>query len=86
VNEALKELKAAVQEADKEVTNAMDTEDAILEHLVDWFGNPIEMICSRKAEFSSWKLCRGTYEQHRDWFMATQGYRTLLSCAQSMRF
>jgi hypothetical protein len=30
VNEALKELKAAVREADKEVTNAMDTEDAIL--------------------------------------------------------
>jgi hypothetical protein len=32
VNEALKELKAAVREADKEVTNAMDTEEAIL----DW--------------------------------------------------
>jgi hypothetical protein len=30
VNEALKKLKAAVREADKEVTNAMDTEDAIL--------------------------------------------------------
>jgi hypothetical protein len=60
VNEALKELKAAVREADKEVTNAIDTEDAILEHLVDQFGNPIEMICSREAEFSSWKSCKGT--------------------------
>jgi uncharacterized membrane protein YgcG len=68
VNEALKELKAAVREADKEVTNAMDTEEAILEHLVDRFGNPIEMIRSREAEFASWKPCKGTYEQRRDWF------------------
>ena len=68
MNEALKELKAAVQEADKEVTNAMDTEEAILEHLVDRFGNPIEMIRSREAEFASWKPCKGTYEQRRDWF------------------
>jgi hypothetical protein len=68
VNEALKELKAAVREADKEVTNTMDTEDAILEHLVDRFGNPIEMIPNREAEFSSWKPCKGTYEQRCNWF------------------
>jgi hypothetical protein len=68
VNKALKELKAAVREAHKEVTNAMDTEEAIMEHLIDRFGNPIEMIRSREAEFSSWKPCKGTYEQRRDWF------------------
>jgi hypothetical protein len=68
VNKALKELKAAVREADKEVTNAMDTEEAILEHLVDRFGNPIEMIRSREAEFASWKPIKGSYEQRRDWF------------------
>jgi hypothetical protein len=68
VNEALKELKAAVREADKEFTNAMDTEEAIMEHLIDRFSNPIEMIRSREAEFSSWKPCKGTYEQRRDWF------------------
>jgi hypothetical protein len=64
----LKELKAAVREADKEVTNAMDTEDAILEHLVDQFGNPIEMIRSREAEYTSWKPSKGSCEQRRDWF------------------
>jgi len=68
VYEALKELKAAVQETGNEVTNAMDTEEDIMEHLNDRFGNPIKMIRSREAEFSSWKPCRGTYEQHRDWF------------------
>ncbi len=68
MNEALKELKAAVWEADKEVTSAMDTEEAILEHLIERFGNPIEMIRSREAEFSSWKPSKGTYEQRRDWF------------------
>jgi hypothetical protein len=68
VNEALKELKAAVREADKEVTSSMDTEEAILDHLIDRFGNPIEMIRSREAEFSSWKQSKGTYEQRRDWF------------------
>jgi hypothetical protein len=68
VNEALKELKAAVQEADKEVTNAMDMEEAIMEHLIERFGNPIEMIRSREGEFSSWKPCKGTHEQRRDWF------------------
>jgi hypothetical protein len=68
VNEALKELKAAVREAEKEVTSAMDTEEAILDHLIERFGNPIEMIRSREAEFSSWKPSKGTYEQRRDWF------------------
>jgi hypothetical protein len=68
VNEALKELKAAVREADKEVTNTMDTEEAILEHLIEMFGNPIEMIRSREAEFTSWQPSKGTYEQRRDWF------------------
>jgi hypothetical protein len=68
VNEALKELKAAVREADKEVTRDMDTEEAILEHLIERFGNPIEMIRSREAEFTSWKPSKGTYEQRRDWF------------------
>jgi hypothetical protein len=68
VNEALKELKAAVREADKEVTNAMDTEEAILEHLIERFGNPIEMIRCREAEFTSWKPSKGTFEQRRDWF------------------
>ncbi len=53
MNEALKELKATVREDDKEVTNAMDTEEAIMEHLIDRFGNPIEMIRSREAELSS---------------------------------
>ncbi len=67
VNEALKELKAAVREADK-VTSAMDTEEAILEHLIERFGNPIEMIRNREEEFSSWKPSKGTYEQRRDWF------------------
>jgi hypothetical protein len=68
VNEALKELQAAVREADKEVTSAMDTEEAILDHLIERFGNPIEMIRSREAEFSSWKQSKITYEQRRDWF------------------
>jgi hypothetical protein len=68
VNEALKELKAAVREADKEVTSAMDTEEAILDHLIERFSNPIEMIRSREAEFSSWKPSKGTYEHRRDWF------------------
>jgi hypothetical protein len=84
VNVALKELKAAVREADKEVTNAMDTEEAILEHLVDRFGNPIEMIRSREAEFASWKPVKGSYEQTGS-TTAGRDCRTSLSCARNMK-
>ncbi len=63
MNEALKELKAAVREADKDVINAMKTE-----HLKERFGNPMELIRNREAEFASWKRCKGSSEFRRDWF------------------
>jgi hypothetical protein len=86
VNEALKELKAAVREADKEVTNAVDTEDAILEHLVDRFSNLIEMIRTGRLSSPAGSRARGPMSSAATGStIAARDYRTLLSCAQSMR-
>jgi hypothetical protein len=69
VHEALKELKTAVREADKAATDAMGTEEAIFDHLMERFGNVLELIRAREAEFASWRSCKGSYERRRDFFI-----------------
>jgi hypothetical protein len=45
----------------------METEAAILEHLKERFGNPMELIRNREVEFASWKLYKGTSKFRRYW-------------------
>ncbi len=68
VNEELK----AVREADKDVTNAMETE-----HLKERFGNPMELIHNREAEFASWKRCKGSSKFRQDWFCHAEHHRVV---------
>ena len=69
VEEALKELKMAVQPPTRAAVQKMSTEKQIFDYLKAHFGNPVVLLSAREEEVRSWGECKGTDGARREWLI-----------------
>ena len=69
VEEALKELKMAVQPPTRAAIQKMATERLIFDYLKAHFGNPVLLLSAREAEIRAWSDCKGTDGVRREWLI-----------------
>jgi hypothetical protein len=69
VDEALKELKVAVQAPARAAVAKMETEAAIFAYLRTHYGNPVLLLSAREEEIRAWTDCKGTDQVRREWLI-----------------
>ena len=69
VEEALKELKLAVQPPSRAAIQKMANEKLIFDYLKAHFGNPVLLLSAREAEIRAWPDCKGTNTTRREWLI-----------------
>jgi hypothetical protein len=69
VDEALKELKVAVQAPARAAVGKMETEAAIFAYLRTHYGSPVLLLSAREEEIRAWTDCKGTDQVRREWLI-----------------
>ena len=69
VEEALKEMKMAVQPPTRAAVQKMTSEKQVLDYLKAHFGNPVLLLSAREEEVRSWNECKGTDAARREWLI-----------------
>ena len=69
VEEALKELKLALQQPARAAVQKMVTEEAIFNYLRAHYGNPVLLLNGREEEIRAWNSCKGTDTEKREWLI-----------------
>ena len=69
VEEALKELKLALQQPARAAVQKMVSEEAIFNYLRAHYGNPVLLLNGREEEIRAWNSCKGTDTEKREWLI-----------------
>ena len=69
VEEALKELKVAVQAPARQAVDKLGSDLAIFKYLRTHFGNPVLLLSARETEVRGWADCKGNYQARREWLI-----------------
>ena len=72
VEEALKELKMAVQPPTRAAVQKMTTEKLLFDYLKAHFGNPVILLSAREAEIRAWADCKGNDTARREWLISAK--------------
>jgi hypothetical protein len=69
VEEALKELKMAVQPPARSAVEKLGSEETIFKYLKAHHGNPVLLLSAREAEMRGLSECKGTDHARREWLL-----------------
>ena len=72
VEEALKELKLAVQLPARAAIQKMVSEEAVFKYLKAHYGNPVLLLNAREEEMKAWASCQGTDAERREWLITAK--------------
>ena len=69
VEEALKELKLAVQQPARAAVQKMTNDEMVFKYLKAHYGNPVLLLNAREEEMRAWADCKGTDVERREWLI-----------------
>ena len=69
MEEALKELKMAIQQPARAAVQKMTSEAAILTYVKAHYGNPVLLLSARETEMRALADCTGTDAARREWLI-----------------